>query len=193
MSQILVIEKDIYSSARQISLQEGNIAAQNSKLTKGIDFIMTKSGNLHKPGCIVCGMFPLDFKSWQWNWERERERDWFIAKIYMYLHFYVYCTCVNYAYFLILKIMKMQRYVINIYNFEVSWTWQINFVRNWCCHLMVIKGQFGSLQSWSFNPVFGLIYSTSFIHPLLLLKLVPFCKTFVFIEEYNYIAFMING
>lgn len=46
MSQILVIEKDIYSSARQISLQEGNIAAQNSKLTKGIDFILTKSGNL---------------------------------------------------------------------------------------------------------------------------------------------------
>lgn len=63
MSQILVIEKDIYSPTRQISLQEGNIAAQNSKLTKGIDFIMTISGNLHKPGCIACGMFALDFKS----------------------------------------------------------------------------------------------------------------------------------
>lgn len=63
MSQILVIEKDIYSPTRQISLQEGNIAAQNSKLTKGIDFIMTISGNLHQPGCIACEMFALDFKS----------------------------------------------------------------------------------------------------------------------------------
>lgn len=63
MSQILVIEKDIYSPTRQISLQEGNIAAQNSKLTKGIDFIMTISGNLLKPGCIACEMFALDFKS----------------------------------------------------------------------------------------------------------------------------------
>jgi hypothetical protein len=42
---LVIIEKDINSHARQISLQkDSNIIAQNGKLWQGIDFI-TKGGN----------------------------------------------------------------------------------------------------------------------------------------------------